>query len=426
MPKLDLRKSIPVHIKTLDNGLVVIIAERHKVPVVCLNIAYRVGSKDELHGKTGLAHLFEHLMFQGTENVPKGEFDRLCSMAGGVNNAYTTYDYTCYNMSLPAYQLELGLWLESDRLRKFSVTDEALLNQQKVVVEEISQTVDDQPYGKWRDVLAQSAYDPLCSYHWEIHGSKEHVANCSMGDVEEIFNNFYQPNNACMVLAGDVNPEETFTLVEKYFGSIPNLTKNKRRNDFKSEFLKGGIHATFDDSVPMPAVFLAYHCPGFMDDDIYMADMIANIYAGGKSSPFYKKLTYEKQIASYVGAMIEKKEHGSLIIFYAIANEAHITADILSQEMLACIEDTIKTGVTQSEFTKSINQMTIQYANSIQYSSGVADMLAQHMLFWNNPDKFYEILDKFNNLKIVDINEFARKILVGSNRIRIDALPNGN
>lgn len=426
MSKLDLRKAIPVHIKTLGNGLVVVIAEKRKVPVACLNIAYKVGSKDELHGKTGLAHLFEHLMFQGTENVPKGEFDRLCSMAGGVNNAYTTYDYTCYNMSLPSYQLELGLWLESDRLRKFSVTEEALLNQQKVVVEEISQTVDDQPYGKWRDVLAQAAYDPKCSYHWEIHGSKEHVAGCSLGDVEEIFNNYYQPNNACMVISGDVNPQDTFELVDRYFGAIPNITGTKRRNAFSPDYLKGGLNVSFTDSVPMPAVFLAYHCPGFMNDGIYLADMIANIYAGGKSSPFYKKLTYEKQLASFVGAMIEKKEHGSLLIFYAIANEPGITADTLCSEMLSCIGESVRLGITEEEFTKSINQMTIQYANSIQYSTGVADMLAQNMLFWNNPEKFYEILDKFRNLKIDDINSFAQNTLTAQNMIRVDALPNGN
>lgn len=426
MSKLDLKKAIPLHIKTLDNGLVVVVAEKRKVPVVCLNIAYKVGSKDELHGKTGLAHLFEHLMFQGTENVPKGEFDRLCSTAGGVNNAYTTYDYTCYNMSLPSYQLELGLWLESDRLRKFSVTAEALLNQQKVVVEEISQTVDDQPYGKWRDVLAHAAYDPKCSYYWEIHGSKEHVAGCSMADVEEIFNNYYQPNNACMVISGDVEAETAFQMVDSYFGNIPNLTEKKRRNEFRSDLLVGGVRDSFNDSVPMPAVFLAFHCPGFMDDDIYHADMIANIYAGGKSSPFYKRLTYEKQLASYVGSVIEKKEHGSLLIFYAIANEPHISADTLCGEMLECIGETAARGITEEEFTKSINQMTIQYANSIQYSSGVADLLAQHMLFWNNPGKFYEILDKFRNLSIGDINTFAGKILTPQNMIRIDALPNGN
>ncbi len=423
MSKLNLRKSIPIHIKTLGNGLVVIIAERHKVPVVCINIAYKAGSKDELHGKTGLAHLFEHLMFQGTENVPKGEFDRLCSIAGGVNNAYTTYDYTCYNMSLPSYQLELGLWLESDRLRKFAVTDEALLNQQKVVVEEISQTVDDQPYGRWRDVLAQSAYDPRCSYSWEIHGSKEHVAGCSMADVEEIFNNYYQPNNACLVIAGDVNPADTFTLVEKYFGAIPNLTGKKRRNLFLPEYKRGGVDASFTDAVPMPAVFFAYHCPGFMDDDIYLADMIANIYAGGRSSAFYKKLTYELQIASFVGSVLEKREHGSLLIFYAIANDSSISADTLSAEMEACLAQSLTTGVSGEEFTKSINQMTIQYANMIQYSSGVADMLAQHMLFWNNPDKFYDILDTFRNLKIDAIDSFAHRTLVPANRVRVDAVP---
>lgn len=423
MAGLNIEKALPLKKKTLENGLEVVVVTKRKVPVICINIAYKIGSKDELAGKTGLAHLFEHLMFEGSANVPKGDFDKLCSMAGGVNNAYTTYDMTSYNMSLPAHQLELGLWLESDRMSEFAVTQDALDTQKKVVVEEIQQTVDDQPYGKWREKLAGAAFSEKCSYSWEVQGKKEHVAACELEDVRDIFNNFYQPNNSCLAICGDIEPERGFDLSEKYFGSIPNLERTRQRNQFSKEYLLGDRKALFEDSIPMAALFKAYHCPGLKDDEIFIADILANIIGSGRSSRIYNSIVYHKQLASMGGAFVDKRENTSLLTFYLIANSRKTSPDQLLDNLNIEIDNIMKNGVEKKELEKAINQLTTQLANELQHSSGIADIVANQALFWKKPERFYTLLNKYKEIDIHAINNFANKIFVEDKSIRVDAVP---
>ena len=423
MPKLNIKNAIPLEKTTLNNGLEVVVATKNKVPVACINLAYKVGSKDERIGKTGLAHLFEHLMFEGSQNVPKGDFDKLCSMAGGTNNAYTTYDMTSYNMSLPSFQLELGLWLESDRMAGFAVTEEALETQKKVVVEEIKQTVDDQPYGKWREKLAETAFDAQCSYSWEVQGNKEHVAECELQDVKNIFSNYYQPNNACLVISGDIKPDYGFKMAEKYFGDIPNLERSWERNIFKPEFLKGNKKVSFEDDIPMVAVFSAFHCDGFNNDDVFIADILANILGSGKSSRLYNSLVYEQQLASMAGTFVDKRENSSLITFYLIANSRNTGPEDLNESMNMEIRRILNEGVKENEFKKAINQLTTQLAHELQHSSGIADVVANQVLFWKDPERFYTLLSRYREITIEQINAYAAKILKPENCIRVDAIP---
>jgi len=418
----ELNKYIKIFREKLNNGLDVIIIHNPKAPIVSMNLSYKVGSKDERPGIRGFAHLFEHLMFEGSKHVPKGEFDKICSSAGGTNNAYTTYDYTAYTMTLPAHQLELGLWLESDRMFFSEISQTALETQQKVVTEEILQTIENQPYGRWREYLASASYSPQCSYSWEVHGSKEDVANSNLDNVNEFFHTYYNPDNACLVLAGDCEPIKTMESVRKYF-EVPHQPTPIVRNTFNEEMKNFGSKVITYDSVPLPAVFISFHSSDFMSDELYTADVLSFMSGIGKSSELYKTMVIEQQIASQVGAFVDKREHCSLITFYAVANKPEITTD----EMTNLIYDEIK-KMRMGKFDKLLlekctNQLTAQMANEIQYSHGLADMVGNFTLFWDKPDLIFDVIDKYKNVDSQTVTDFANKYLIIENSIRIDVLP---
>ncbi len=423
MQKIDLRKSFDISRIKLDNGLDVIIIDKPGSPVVSINLAYKVGSKDEAEGKTGLAHLFEHMMFEGTKNVPKGEFDKLCSLAGGTNNAYTTYDWTAYTMTLPSHQLELGLWLESDRMMNFDILQSTLANQQKVVTEEISQTIDNQPYGKWRVEQAKAAFMNSCSYSWEVHGNVDDVAAATVGDCREFHSFYYRPGNACLIICGDVDNDEAFNLVNKYFQQ-PGMKGEIRRNAFKKSDALGGKRVEFSDNVPLSAVFLSYHIGGFMnEEEMLSGEVLANIASNGRSSRLYNSLVYEKQAASSAGAFADKREHSSLITFYAIANSPDIKCEELNSHLISEIDKFASTEVEDKELEKSRNIVTASAANEIQYSSGIADLVANNALFWDDPFRVYGLLDKYHNVNKKDIRKIANKYFTNGNSVRTDVVP---
>ena len=423
MDYLNLKDELPIHRQKLDNGLDVVVVEKRKVPVVSINLAYKVGSKDEKQGKTGFAHLFEHLMFEGTPRVPKGQFDRLCSSAGGTNNAYTTYDWTAYIMSLPRHQIELGFWLEADRLINYKVNEDVLRTQQKVVSEEIRQTVENQPYARWREVLARNAFSSESSYSWEVHGSINDVVAATLDDATHFHNNFYKPNNATLVLCGDISPKEAFTLAEKYFGKAQKISDEFSRNNFKKEYLKSGTFESIPDNVPMAAVFLNYHCPGFLNDDIYTGEVLTNIASSGKSSRLYESLIYDKQIASSAGAYVDKREYSSIVTFYAIASEPTVPAEQLYEELKKEVELFAQKEVEKEELEKSGNLLTTSAAHELQYSSGVADNVANLALFYDNPEELYTLLDKYNQVNEKDIYRFAAEFFRDDNMVRVDVIP---
>ncbi len=420
----ELNKYVNINRRKLRNGLDVVILYNPKAPIVSMNLSYKVGSKDEKYGRRGFAHLFEHLMFEGSQHVPKGEFDKICSSAGGTNNAYTTYDYTAYTMTIPSHQLELALWLESDRMFFSDISINALETQKKVVTEEILQTVENQPYGRWREYLASNAYSEKSSYSWEVHGSKDDVASSSLEDVNDFFRTFYNPANACLVLAGDCKPQSTFDLVEKYFG-FDGKNNSIIRNNFLPEYKLFGQNITTFDNVPLAASFISFHCEDFLSEKLYSADVLSYIVGTGKSSELYKNLVYDKQIASQVGAFVDKREHTSLLTFYAVANSPEVNADVLYYEIKAELNK-IKDGSIEFELLeKSKNQLLSQMANEIQYSSGLADMIGNFTLFWDNPDLIFSVLDKYNQVENSSIIALANEYLNFDKAIRVDVLAKG-
>lgn len=418
----EFRQNYPLSYHKLKNGLQVCVVSNRRAPIISINLAYKVGSRNEIPGKTGLAHLFEHLMFEGSKNVPKGDFDKLCSLAGGVNNAYTNYELTSYQMTLPPNQLELALWLESDRMASFSVTEESLETQKKVVIEEIHQTVEDQPYSKWRDVLAETAYSPKYSYSWEIQGKKEDIRKFKLEDLKYFFEMFYQPDNACLVIVGDVEADKALKLAENYFEDIPVFHKPKQTIEFSSEYLNKGKSTFFKDNVPSDAVFLCFHCPGFLDNAVLSGDILANIAGNGRSSRLYNTLIYAQQIASQTGAFVDKRESSSLMIFYAFGINGNTTCDELNNVLLEEISGLTSKKITNKEYGKTINQLTSQIANDLQFNYNIADNLGEQILFWNNPERIYSTLDKYKEIKINELNLFLNEFLKPEDAIRIDVL----
>lgn len=409
-----------IHRYTLDNGLKLVLSPIKESSVVSLNLTYKVGSKNELRGRTGTAHLFEHLMFEGSKSLAKGKFDNYCTKAGGNNNAYTTYDSTSYIMTLPSNQLELALWLESDRLAGFAVTEEALVTQQKVVTEEIKQTVFDQPYGRWREYLAEYAFTKDSPYSWEVHGTVEDVNNCDLNYLEKFYNTYYQPSNACLAISGGFDVDSTIKTVNSYFGNIENKERTIKSLDFNELQKLKPSNFSFEDSVPHNAVFLNYHLPGFTNDIVLISDLISILSTVGKSSRIYKKLINELQVASSVGSYLDRREMASLLTFYAVAADENITPDTISNELQNELNKIVD-NVTNYELDKAINQITTHLAYELQSTSGIAETLSHLTLFQNDPYKINTLIERYKSITLNDVYKFM-SFLTEENRVEIDVV----
>ncbi len=421
MYSLDLSKILSMKKTILANGLKVILVHKN-IPTVSIALSYRVGSKNEEFGQRGFAHLFEHMMFEGSKNVPHGKFDEYCSIAGGTNNAYTTYDWTSYTMTIPAHQLELALWMESDRMFNFEISEGALETQKNVVTEEIRQVVENYPYGKWRELLAENAYSEESGYSWEVHGTIEDVQNATLDKANKFHHSYYRPDNAILVLVGDVN-DSTMDLVNKYFDKpIPADFEKLQRHTGKHQIF-GNKKAEFKDNVPHAGLFLNYHLAGFESDDVLKADLIANILGNGKSSRLFEGLVYEDQIASSVGAYVDKREDSSLITLYALGSDKNIQTD----DMNSLIKDELKhfllNGIEPEELQKAKNQIISAISYEIQYSYGIADVVATNSLFFDDDAKLLQILEKYSSFTDKELLEFGEKLFDFENAVRIDALP---
>jgi zinc protease len=406
--------------KTLANGLRVVMCPDNTAPVVNVTVMYRVGSHDEHHGKTGLAHLFEHLMFDNAAPGVDKQYDVYCTKAGGSNNAYTTFDYTTYHIDLPAHNLELGLWLESERMRAFRITDHALQTQRSVVVEEINQNVFNQPYGVWRKAQQEIAYDAPSSYSWDVYGSPDDVAGVSMDDAKNFFEKFYHPSNAVLCVAGDIDLDSANELVERYFGTIPDTGTEIHRTTFLPEMIRRGTHVAVTDNVPLAAVFVSVHMPGFSNNELLDAEIAASIVGSGRSSVLYKNLISELRIASGVGCFLDRRAHDSLLTMYAYAADESVTADRLAS---AITEVLSQTHVTPSMLESAINKMKTSHAAELQKANGVADVVAWTTLFWNDPLYVNTALDRYATVTTKDIQDIINRCASVSECVRLDIVP---
>jgi predicted Zn-dependent peptidase len=410
--------------QTLQNGLRVVVIPRTTAPVVSVAVTYNVGSYSESPTNTGFAHLFEHLMFEGSENVAHGMFDKYCSEAGGDNNAYTTFDKTTYYMSLPAHQLELGLWLEADRMAAFGVDEDALQVQKNVVLEEINQNVENSPYGTYSRVLARSAFANEAGYSWEVYGEPKHIATSTLDDVRQFFAKFYRPDNACLVVCGAVESEEAVRLADKYFGKIAPGKLQRTEKTFRPEYRIGKRHESVSDTIAADSLFCSYHFDGYMEErDVHTADVLCSIISDGMSSRLYKRLVYDEQIASEVNAYVDDRRFSSLFTMYAIANGKEYSCDRLYTSWQAVMQELVQQGVTERELTKAKNRIRTRIARTMQRVSGIADEAAHQALFFNAPERVFTLADAYNAVSVERVHDFAKRIFTQEHEVRIDFVP---
>ncbi len=284
---------------TLDNGLKVVVHEDHSVPKAVVDVIYRVGSKDEEPHRTGFAHLFEHLMFRGSKNIPS--YDSPLQRAGGQNNAFTTADVTNYYLSIPSDMLETGFWLESDRMLELALTQESLDKEKGVVIEEFKQRYLNQPYGD-AHLHLRGLHFQKHPYHWPTIGKEmSHISDATLEDVKEFFYGYYAPNNATLIVAGDVSYEQVRSLAEKWFGPIP--SRNLKKHALPQEPPQTEARSlTVHGDVPFPAVYKMFHIPPHNERGYYIADIITDILANGRNARLFRRLVREQQLASSISA----------------------------------------------------------------------------------------------------------------------------
>ncbi|MCL5021145.1 MAG: insulinase family protein [Bacteroidetes bacterium] len=405
----------------LDNGLTAILRKDDSVPVVAVDVCYHVGSKNEKSGKTGFAHLFEHLMFEGSEHVGKGEFDRYISLAGGYNNAYTTEDLTNYYEVLPSNQLPLALWLESDRMLKFSVTEEAFSTQREVVKEEKRWRVDNRPYGDISEKL-QGLIFPVGQYHWPVIGSMEDLNAAGMNDVKEFYESHYTPDNAVLVISGSIDEAETETLVRRYFSDIPSGAKPRPKVAFEDKALDREIRETLRGNVPAPAVFAAYKMPAEGSDEYYELSQAAKILSDGNSSRLYKRLLYNIQAVSEFDVSVEGMEKAGVFLFSAFIAPGHSIDEVLSifdEE----IDRLKKSLVTPYEFEKAQNSTLSSYIGRLSTNSGITDALGHYHAIFNDPGMINSEVERELSVTRESVRRAAGEMLDERKRVVVSYIP---
>ncbi len=408
----------------LDNGLTVILHQDNSMPIVGVSVMYHVGSKDEKPNRRGFAHFFEHLLFEGTKNIPRGEFFKLVERAGGQLNANTSYDRTFYYEVLPSNQMELGLWLESERMLHAKVDSIGIGTQKGVVSEEKKQTQENRPYGKLVPATMERMFT-VHPYQSSVIGDMNHLAEASEQDYLEFYQTYYVPNNAILSIAGDFEVEEMKGLVEKYFGSIPKGVLPIVRNNIVEPEKKKAVIDTVYDNIQLPAMVLAYPIPAMNENDSYAVSMLTQVLSGGKSSRMYKSLVDEKQIALQAGSFPFALEDHGVALNFGIVNLGK-EPDDLRAGMEEEIERLKVELISEFEFEKLRNQIENRFVSGNRSMIGIAESLANYKMYYGDANLINEEINRYMSVSREDIREAARKYFDSNNRVVLYYLPNIN
>ena len=416
---------IPYERHILPNGLNVILHEDHSTPTVSVNIWYHVGSAYEKVGHTGFAHLFEHLMFEGSGHVAEGDFDKFLETVGGDNNASTNRDRTNYFENVPSNALELALYLDSDRMGFLvdSMSAEKVDGQREVVKNERRQRYENAPYGLAWENIYKNLYQEGYPYNWTTIGSMADLDAASYNDVVEFFKTYYVPNNASLVIAGDINPNETLKLVKKWFGSIPAGKPVPPLNPESASLNEEKI-IIIEDNVQLPRLYMAWITPPFFDPGDAEMDILSSIFTQGKNSRLYNKLVYEMQIAQDVTAYQASGKLSSEFMIIATARSGHNL-----QELKNVIQNEIdkikKDPPAQRELDRSVNQYEASYLDDLEKPDRKADMLNLYFYYTGNPDYSNESLSRYKALSPDDIQAAALTYLRDNGRVILSVVPKG-
>ena len=422
--------SAPYDMFTLPNGLTVILHEDHSVPMVSVNVWYHVGSAREKFGRTGFAHLFEHILFEGSKNVKEGDFDNLLEAAGGNNNGSTTTDRTNYYESLPANALDLALFLESDRMGFLLdvVTPQAVDGQRDVVKNERRQSYENSPYGMANVRITELMYPKEHPYYWPVIGYMEDLTAATHEDVKEFFTKYYAPGNSSLVIAGDINPAEVRKKVERWFADVKAGPRPEPVVAPTVE-LTSVVKETLTDNVQLPRLYMAWHSPAQFKPGDAELDVLAGVLTGGKNSRLYKRLVYDLQLVQGISAFQGSAVHGSRFQIVATARPSTDPPEQVLAKIKAIIDEEIE-KLKQSppdarEVQRVLNGVESGFLNSMQQSSSKADQMNAYYFATGNPDYFQEDLARYLALQPNDIQAAAKKWLPSDRRLELSVHPKG-
>ncbi len=405
----------------LDNGLHVILHQDNSAPVIITSVMYHVGAKDEQPNRTGFAHFFEHLLFEGTKNIKRGEWFKIVTANGGVNNANTTDDRTYYFEIFPSNSLEVGLWMESERLMHPVINQIGVDTQNEVVKEEKRLRVDNQPYGNIIKAVKQNMFK-VHPYRWTTIGEMEHLDAAKLEEFQAFNKKFYVPNNGVLVVAGQFEVAQAKAWIQKYFGPIPRGAAIERQK-FVEPDINQTIFAKWEDpNIQIPMMVTAYRTPNMKTKDARIMDMISSYLSDGKSSKLYKKIVDDKKMALQIGAFNYSQEDYSTYILYGLPMGEYKLADLLKE-----VDDEIvklqTELISEKDFQKLQNKIENQFVNNNSSVEGIADNLATYYLLYKDVNLINTEIDIYRSITREDIMTAAKKYLNPNQRLVLDYVP---
>lgn len=406
----------------LDNGLHVILHKDNSAPVVTTSVMYHVGAKDEVEGRTGFAHFFEHLLFEGTKNIPRGEFFKIVSANGGTNNANTTQDRTYYYETFPSNQLALGLWMESERMLHPVINQIGVDTQNSVVKEEKKARIDNAPYGKimYRTGINNHVFKKH-PYGNSVIGSLADLNAAKLEEFQAFHKKYYVPNNAVLVVAGDFQTDATKKLINDYFGSIPKGAEVPRINIQEDDITEVRKVTEYDSNIQIPVKLFIYKTPSNKSRDGYVLNMISSILTGGKSSRMYKNLVDNKKALQVLAFNTSQEDYGTYIMGALPMGET--TLEFIAEEIDKEIEKLQSELITENEYQKLQNKFENNFVNSNSGVEGIANSLARNYMLKGNTNLINEEIDIYRSITREEIRDVAKKYLQKNMRVDMDYLP---
>ena len=416
-------QSIDFELYKLDNGLDVILHQDNSAPIVVTSMMYHVGAKDEDEDKTGFAHFFEHLLFEGTKNIDGGYggWNQIINSNGGTFNANTTADRTYYYEIFPSNKLEIGLWLESERMLHPVVSQKGINTQNEVVKEE-KRRAENQPYGKLIEVVSENLFE-VHPYKGTVIGKMEHLDAATEEDYKKFNKKFHVPNNAVLVVAGDIEVDKTLELVKKYFGEIPKGKEVERSFPKEKPITESKRVKSYDKNIQIPAYVLAYRTPPQNDRDSWVLNMISTYLSDGESSKLYKKIVDEKKMALAVQAInLSQEDYGIYIVFNIPMGEK--TFDEMNKEIDEEIYKIQNELISERDFEKIRNKIESQFVSSNSSFEGIASSLATYHMLYDDVNLINDQIDIYMSITREEMRDVANKYLNTNQRIEVEYLPN--
>ena len=417
---------IPIETHRLSNGLFISLSADHTAPIVAVNLWYHVGSANERPGRTGFAHLFEHMLFQGSADVEANEHFELIQRAGGTLNGSTWLERTNDFETLPSNQLELALWLEANRMGKLlpAMTQQKLDTQRDVVMNERRWTMDNQPYGSWMEKLPALCFPAEHPFHHSLIGSMEDLAAASLEDVAQFFSTFYSPDNAVLSIAGDFDRRDALQLIEKHFGPIPAANRKPPLPDMSLPPVFGQWkREVVPDDVMLPRLFLAFRSPAFGSDEYYAASVCGAVLGLRNASRLKRKLVRERQIAAEAAAFTYDLAKGADLLVADVTARPGVAAEQLEQETAYEFDLVVRDGIDAAEVERAIALIQTMFVTAMQSAAERADRLSMYATYFGDPRRVNDEVDRYRAVTTAQVNAFVQERLGENNRASLLYVP---